>query len=117
MAPPTREQCLELDRHDPLASRREAFHLPEGLIYLDGNSLGALTVGAERSVARAVGAQWGVDLIRSWNVHGWIDYPATLGERVGRLIGAAPGETLVCASTSVDLFKIAAAASLARGAR
>lgn len=117
MAPPTREQCLELDRHDPLASRREAFRLPEGLIYLDGNSLGALTVGAERSVARAVGAQWGVDLIRSWNVHGWIDYPATLGERVGRLIGAAPGETLVCDSTSVDLFKIAAAASLSRGAR
>ena len=53
-----------------------------------------MTVGAERSVARAVGAQWGVDLIRSWNVHGWIDYPATLGERVGRLIGAAPGETM-----------------------
>jgi kynureninase len=64
-----------------------------------------------------VGLQWGVDLIRSWNVHGWIDYPATLGERVGRLIGAAPGETLVCDSTSVDLFKLAAAASLARGDR
>ena len=117
MTPLTREQCLELDRRDPLAARREAFRLPEGLIYLDGNSLGALTVGAERSVARAVGVQWGVDLIRSWNVHGWIDLPATLGERVGRLIGAAPGETLVCDSTSVDLFKLAAAASLGRGAR
>jgi len=117
MTPLTREQCLELDRLDPLASRREAFRLPADLIYLDGNSLGALTVGAERSVARAVGVQWGVDLIRSWNVHGWIDLPATLGERVGRLIGAAPGETLVCDSTSVDLFKLAAAASLGRGAR
>jgi len=117
MTPLTRDQCLELDRCDPLAARREAFRLPEGLIYLDGNSLGALTVGAERSVARAVGVQWGVDLIRSWNVHGWIDLPATLGERVGRLIGAAPGETLVCDSTSVDLFKLAAAASLGRGAR
>ena len=117
MTPLTREQCLELDRLDPLAARREAFRLPAELIYLDGNSLGALTVGAERSVARAVGVQWGVDLIRSWNVHGWIDLPATLGERVGRLIGAAPGETLVCDSTSVDLFKLAAAASLGRGAR
>lgn len=117
MTPLTREQCLELDRLDPLAVRREAFRLPADLIYLDGNSLGALTVGAERSVARAVGVQWGVDLIRSWNVHGWIDLPATLGERVGRLIGAAPGETLVCDSTSVDLFKLAAAASLDRGAR
>ena len=117
MTPLTREQCLELDRLDPLAARREAFRLPADLIYLDGNSLGALTVGAERSVARAVGVQWGVDLIRSWNVHGWIDLPATLGERVGRLIGAAPGETLVCDSTSVDLFKLAAAASLGRGAR
>jgi len=117
MTPLTREQCLELDRLDPLAARREAFRLPADLIYLDGNSLGALTIGAERSVARAVGVQWGVDLIRSWNVHGWIDLPATLGERVGRLIGAAPGETLVCDSTSVDLFKLAAAASLGRGAR
>lgn len=117
MTPLTREQCLELDRLDPLASRREAFRLPADLIYLDGNSLGALTAGAERSVARAVGVQWGVDLIRSWNVHGWIDLPATLGERVGRLTGAAPGETLVCDSTSVDLFKLAAAASLGRGAR
>ena len=66
----SREHCLELDRADPLAPRRDAFRLPEGLIYLDGNSLGALTVGAERSVARAVGLQWGVDLIRSWNIHG-----------------------------------------------
>ena len=117
MMPLTREQCLELDRLDPLASRREAFRLPPGLIYLDGNSLGALTTGAERSVARTVGEQWGTDLIRSWNVHGWIDLPATLGERVGRLIGAASGETLVCDSTSVDLFKLAAAASLGRGTR
>ena len=113
----TREQCLELDRRDPLAAHREAFRLPAGLIYLDGNSLGALTKGAEHSVARAVSEQWGVDLIRSWNVHGWIDLPATLGERVGRLIGAAPGETLVCDSTSVDLFKLASAASLGRGDR
>ena len=95
MAPPTREQCLALDRDDPLASCRDAFRLPEGLIYLDGNSLGALTIGAERSVARAVGLQWGADLIRSWNVHGWIDYPATLGERVGRLIGAVEFEAML----------------------
>ena len=117
MTPLTREQCVELDHRDPLAPHRAAFRLPPGLIYLDGNSLGALTTGAERSVARAVGEQWGIDLIRSWNVHGWIDLPATLGERVGRLIGAASGETLVCDSTSVDLFKLAAAASLGRGTR
>ena len=57
MMPLTREQCLELDRLDPLASRREAFRLPADLIYLDGNSLGALTIGAERSVARAVSSK------------------------------------------------------------
>ena len=113
----TREDCLALDRADPLSPRRESFRLPSGIIYLDGNSLGALTIGAEQRISEVAKVQWGVDLIRSWNVHGWIDYPRTLGERVGRLIGAMPGETLVCDSTSVDLFKLVAAASLQRGSR
>lgn len=113
----SREDCLALDYADPLGPRRASFRLPPGVIYLDGNSLGALTEGAERRIAAAVRLEWGVDLIRSWNTHGWIDYPRTLGERVGRLIGARPGETLVCDSTSVDLFKLVAAATLQRGSR
>lgn len=117
MTPRSREECLSLDAADPLRSSREAFRLPSGVIYLDGNSLGALTPGALRRIETAAQLEWGVDLIRSWNTHGWIDYPRTLGDRVGRLIGAAPGETLVCDSTSVNLFKLVAAAALQRGER
>ena len=117
MALLTREDCLALDHDDPLRSCRERFRLPRGIIYLDGNSLGAMTISAEERITKAVRNEWSVDLIRSWNLHGWVDYPRTIGDRIGRFIGAAPGETLVCDSTSVDLFKLAATASLQRGTR
>lgn len=113
----SRADCLALDMADPLRARREYFRLPQEVIYLDGNSLGALTLEAERCVAETLVTQWGVDLIRSWGRHHWLEYPRLLGERVGRLIGAKPGEVLVCDSTSVNLFKLVAAASLQRGER
>ena len=117
MLPRSRAECVERDRVDPLATHRALFRLPPDVIYLDGNSLGALTLSAERRVAAVMSQQWGVDLIRSWTDNGWLDYPARLGDRIAPLIGASSGEVLVCDSTSVDLFKLASAAALQRGTR
>jgi kynureninase len=113
----TREEAAALDGADPLAFCRARFRLPEGLIYLDGNSLGALSVGVPAAVAEAVEQQWGVDLIGSWNVHGWWDAPRRVGERVGALVGAAPGQVVVGDSTSVNLYKLTAAALRLRPTR
>jgi kynureninase len=117
MLPLSRADCIERDRLDPLSAHRALFRLPAGVIYLDGNSLGALTISAERRVAQVMNEQWGVDLIRSWSDNGWLDYPARLGNRIAPLLGASSGEVLVCDSTSVDLFKLAAAVALQRGTR
>ena len=117
MLPRSRAECVERDRVDPLATHRALFQLPPNVIYLDGNSLGALTLSAERRVATVMSEQWGVDLIRSWSDNGWLDYPARLGDRIATLIGASSGEVLVCDSTSVDLFKLASAVALQRGTR
>jgi kynureninase len=94
-----------LDAADPFARTRQLFDLPEGLIYLDGNSLGALPRAVKARVADVVATQWGEGLIRSWNTHDWIDLPARVGERIARLIGAASGTVMVADSTSVNLFK------------
>ncbi len=99
-----------LDAADPLARRRDAFLLPEGVIYLDGNSLGPLPKGVPERVAQAVRAEWGESLIRGWNLHGWMDLPEKVGDRIGRLIGAAPGSVVACDSTSINVFKLLAAA-------
>jgi len=101
--------CEALDRADPLARKRDGFLLPEGLIYLDGNSLGALPLRARDRVRELVDAEWGRDLIRSWNTHGWIDLPTRCGERIAPLVGAAPGQVICCDSISVNLFKLLAA--------
>lgn len=106
----TRERLAALDRADPLAPFRERFQLPEGVIYLDGNSLGALPRATPEAVARVVGEEWGRDLITSWNRHGWIDLPARVAAAIARIVGAAPHEIAVADSTSVNLFKLLAAA-------
>ena len=100
----------QLDRDDPLALFRDRFFLPPGVIYLDGNSLGAMPKATPQRVREVVEEEWGCDLIRSWNRHGWIDLQQRIGEKIGRLIGARPGETLVADSTSVNLYKLLAAA-------
>ncbi|MFN8471791.1 MAG: kynureninase [Anaerolineae bacterium] len=106
----SREQLAALDAADPLASVRETFYLPDGVIYLDGNSLGALPLTTPERVAEVVRREWGEGLIRSWNAAGWIDLPGRIGDKIARLIGAAPGEVVVADSTSVNLFKALAAA-------
>jgi kynureninase len=87
------------------------FHLPNGVIYLDGNSLGALPKATAARVGELVEGQWGRSLIRGWNAHGWIDAPQRVGARIARLIGAQPDEVIVADSTSVNLFKLLVAAA------
>jgi kynureninase len=113
----TRQDCVELDAVDPLGAARERFSLPDGVIYLDGNSLGALPVAAARAVGDAVKRQWGEDLIASWNKHGWIGLPQTVGGKIARLVGARASEVVAADSVSVNLFKLAAAAVCAQGDR
>nr|MBA3729487.1 aminotransferase class V-fold PLP-dependent enzyme [Sphingomonas sp.] len=113
----TLDEAKALDTADPLAHCRVRFILPEGVIYLDGNSLGALPRATAAAVAATVGQQWGEDLIASWNKHDWIDAPQRLGARIAPLIGARPGEVLVTDSTSINLFKSLSAALAARPGR
>ena len=112
LSPPKldRSQFELLDQNDSLAPMRDKFSLEEGLIYLDGNSLGVLPKATADHVSQVIKRQWGVDLIRSWNSHHWMQKPTQLGHKVGRLIGADVGQTIVCDTTSVNIFKLAAAA-------
>jgi kynureninase len=106
----TRDDAVALDRADALAAFRERFVLPERVIYLDGNSLGPLPKATKARIAAVLEREWGDALIQSWTEHGWIDLQFRVGEKIARLIGAAPGTTVVADSTSVNLFKLLAAA-------
>jgi kynureninase len=107
----TLEEIQQLDRNDPIAFARNRFRLPGGVIYLDGNSLGALPAAAPGALAATAERQWGEDLIASWNRHGWIDWPTRIAARLAPLVGAKPTELLIADSTSVCLFKLLAAAA------
>ena len=113
-----RNDCLALDAGDALAPLREQFDLPAGVIYLDGNSLGARPTTALARAQHVIAHEWGTDLIRSWNSAGWFDLPKRLGDRIAPLLGAHPGEVVVNDTTSLNLFKALAAAlhMQARGA-
>jgi len=111
-----REAIATLDQRDPLRGKRDAFVIPDGLIYLDGNSLGPLPKAALRELKLAAEQEWGEGLIRSWNAAGWFELPVTLGDRLARLIGAAPGETVCTDTTSINIYKaLHAALSLRPG--
>ena len=112
----TGEEAQELDAEDPLVFARDRFSLPDGVIYLDGNSLGALPTAAPDKLAAAQ-QQWRDDLIASWNKHGWIDWPIHIAAKLAPIIGAKPDEVLIADSTSVCLFKLLAAAVRARPGR
>ena len=102
----TLQHCRQLDIDDPLRHLRDQFSLPPGIIYLDGNSLGALPKATASRVADVIKHEWGQGLILSWNSAGWIDQPARLGDKIARLIGAGPGEVVATDSTSINLFKV-----------
>ena len=103
------ERAKELDAADPLAGFRERFHVPEGVIYLDGNSLGCLPRATPAAMARVVEKEWGEGLIRSWNDAGWFELGVRVGGKIAPLVGAQPHEVIACDSTSVNLFKLIAA--------
>ena len=84
---------------------RTQFVLPQGVIYLDGNSLGVLPKAAIAAVQKTVSEEWGTGLIRSWNTADWVNAPRRCGDKIARLIGANAGEVIACDSTSVNLFK------------
>ncbi|NUS99711.1 MAG: kynureninase [Sphingomonas sp.] len=113
----TLDLARQLDSSDPLAFARERFVLPDGVIYLDGNSLGALPAATPRRLAEVAERQWGEDLITSWNIHGWIDWPQRIATKLAPILGAKPNELLVADSTTVCLFKLLAAAVAARPGR
>jgi kynureninase len=98
------------DAEDPLRPFRQRFDLPEGVIYLDGNSLGAAPSAVHARIAAAMTDEWAAGLVRSWNHHDWIGAPAKVGAKIARLIGARPNELIVADSTSVNLFKLIVAA-------
>jgi kynureninase len=104
------QDCRALDAQDPLRELRHQFVLPEGVIYLDGNSLGVLPKTTSARVSEAVTSEWGQGLIRSWNSAGWFELPQRLGDKIARLIGAAPGEVVATDSTSINLYKVMSAA-------
>lgn len=106
----TKHDCAARDAQDPLAHLRARFDLPEGVIYLDGNSLGARPAAALARASQVIAQEWGVDLIRSWNSAGWFEMPHRLGDRLAPLIGAKGGEVVVTDTTSLNLFKALAAA-------
>jgi len=105
----TRDDLLALDADDPLARHRAQFDLPDGLIYLDGNSLGA----QPKSVPAAAGVvldEWQDQLIGGWRQAGWWELPLVVGDKIGRIVGAAPGQVLACDTTTVNLYKTISAA-------
>ena len=102
----TLQDCRAFDAQDPLRTLRQQFSLPAGVIYLDGNSLGVLPNTAADRVGKAVTQEWGQGLIRSWNSAGWFDMPQRLGDKIAKLIGAAPSEVVATDTTSINLYKV-----------
>jgi kynureninase len=111
------DEAQQLDAADPLAFARERFALPDSVIYLDGNSLGALPKAAPGRLNETTERQWGTDLIASWTKHDWIDWPIRIAAKLAPIVGATPRELLIADSTSVCLFKLLAAAVRARAER
>lgn len=106
-----RADCQVLDRADPLAAKRNLFHLPNGMIYLDGNSLGMMPKNVPARVQDAMQKQWGETLIKSWNEHGWFHLAQKIGDRLARLIGAPQASVIAGDTISINLFKLLAAAA------
>ena len=114
---PSRALAEQLDSRDPLAALRARFVITDpGLVYLDGNSLGRLTYASLERVKQVAEQEWGTDLIRGWNENWW-EAPVRIGEKIARLVGAAPGQMVACDTVSVNLFKLVSAALALRPER
>ena len=114
---PDPAQLAARDAADPLAHARARFRIPDGLVYLDGNSLGPLPAALPDRLAQTVQGEWGEGLIRSWNDAGWIDLPVQLGAAIAPIVGAEPESVVACDSVSLNLFKLASAALALRPGR
>ena len=106
----TLQDCQALDAQDALRPLREHFTLPDGMVYLDGNSLGAMPRATAARVADVVTREWGQDLIKSWNSAGWFALPQRMGNMIAPLVGAGQDEVVATDSTSVNLYKVLHAA-------
>lgn len=115
--PISRDDALELDRRDPIAGFRDRFLLPEGVVYLDGNSLGPPPKTTLSRIEEVMRREWGSGLVRSWTAAGWIDLPQRVAGKIAPLIGSDPDEVMVADSISVNLFKLLAAALSLRPGR
>ena len=110
-------EARALDAADPIAGYRGLFALPPGVVYLDGNSLGALPLGTASRLGEVIRKEWGEGLVRSWNSADWIGLPRKVGAMIAPLIGARADEVIACDSTSVNLYKLIAAALMMRPGR
>jgi kynureninase len=108
--PTSLEAVQDFDAADPLGGLREQFTLPDGLIYLDGNSLGPPPNSVHARVSTAIKEEWGQDLVKAWNTRGWFGLPKSVGAKLAKLIGASDDEVIATDGTSINLFKMTAAA-------
>ena len=115
--PASKEEALALDASDPIAGARDRFALPEGVVYLDGNSLGPPPRSTFERIDVLLRKEWGSDLVRSWTSHGWITLSERVAGAIAGLIGADPSEVVVADSTSVNIFKLLGAALRLRPGR
>lgn len=106
----TSEKLAALDANDPLGIFRDRFLIPEGTIYMNGNSLGPLSTDARNRLHTVIDREWGQELIKGWNTAGWYDITRRVGDKLAKIVGADEGEIVLCDSTSVNLFKAVAAA-------
>ena len=111
------EEIERLDQSDPLKAKAEEFYLPDGQVYLDGNSLGAMPLAAKQRLQDVVTREWGEDLIHSWNDNDWFIQPGRIGDKIAQLIGADEGEVIVSDCVSVNIFKSVMAALKLQGER
>lgn len=112
-----KQDIEQLDHSDPLYSLRNEFDLPPGLIYLDGNSLGAMPRTTPAVIDNLLKNQWRDDLNKGWSKHQWLNMPLTIGDKIAQLVGADAGEVAACDSTSINLFKLLCAAIQMRPGR
>ena len=106
----TEDHAIKRAERTSMSNLRKSFSLPEGVIYLNGNSLGPLQFRVKQRLREAVDKEWGEDLITSWNKHGWMDLPDRVGEKIAPIIGASSGQVVCCDSISINLFKLLASA-------